>query len=943
VTHDERHQRIDALFDAVLDLPTGEQDAYIDRACGDDLALRTEVHELLRAHRRPGSVLDTPAAQLSSMLSDTLGDELPTCIGPFRLIRPIGEGGMGQVFLGERDDGQFAQRVAIKFIKRTAPGMVRRFMEERRILALLEHKHIARLVDGGITDGGLPYFVMEYVDGVPIDRYCDEHDLSIESRLALFANVCDAVNYAHQRLIIHRDLKPSNILVTSEGEVKLLDFGIAKLVGVDGGNGQGDDTLTGVRVMTPDVAAPEQVRGEPVCTSTDVYALGVLLYQLLTGTRPYDVRGKSLREVEQIVCEVMPPAPSTRVRDSWRRTVRGDLDLIVLTALQKETRRRYGSPAQMAEDLERYRLGHAIHARADSAAYRLRKFVSRHRAAVATATLGVALLVGGAARERLLRQRAETEARKSAEVEEFLINVFDVADPFGLGGSDGTNVTARDLLERGARRIDSTLATQPEVQAELRTVLGRVYANLGLYDRATPLLERSLAQHKALHGDTHLAVARSMDLLGASLTRLDRYTDAEPLLRTALAQRRQLAGPASAETAESLEHLATLLEEQSKFAAAESLHTEALALRRALHGDSAAEVANDLNNLALVKYRRGRSAEAEPLYRQALAIEERTLGPQHAFTAATMQNLGQALDVMGKPEEAEQLYRRALAAKRVTLTDKHPSVTISLNNLGWFLATKRNKMSEGEAMIREAITLDRQIFGPKHSYVAEGLRNLGGVLRVEGRLTEADSVLNEAVAMDRELLGPRHQKLAAILAQLGQVRYQLNDVDGAIRLTREAHGIYRELVGDAHSNTITVQGNLARLIAEGGDPIEAETMARAARAPLDSSTENGRVQIIGADRTIGWAMMRQGRFAEARPILERNLADTEKKYGADNFRTGLAKVLLGQTLHGAGARADGLRLVREGAATLQQSRAEQPRLAIYANSVVTRLGARAAR
>ena len=487
----DRHQWIDALFDALLDLPPDEQMAFLDRAAANNPELHDEVLLLLRAHRRAEGFLDSPAPGVANVLFPSAPDR----IGPWRIVERIGQGGMGAVYLAERADGQFEQRVAVKLIHHATPGLIRRFLEERRILALLEHPGIARLIDGGVTPGGLPYFAMELIDGEPLTRYCDRHDLSLHQRLELLDQVCDAVSYAHHHLIIHRDLKPGNILVTPAGRVKLLDFGIAKVL--SGGNG-GPHPDTQVPAMTPEFAAPEQVKGEAVSTATDVYALGVLLYLLLTGSYPYDVRNKSLVELIRIVCEEDPPRPSIRAPHLARR-LRGDLDLIVMTALHKQPARRYQSPADLAEDLRRVSEGRPILARGDSAGYRLRKFVARHRVAVATAAGLVALLAAGAARERTLRQRAEAEARKATAVGEYLVGVFEVGDPYALERRDGREITARALLDQGARRVDSTLAGQPDVQAQLRTVLGRAYTNLGLFDQATALLQRSLAQDRALY------------------------------------------------------------------------------------------------------------------------------------------------------------------------------------------------------------------------------------------------------------------------------------------------------------------------------------------------------------------------------------------------------------------------------------------------------------
>jgi tetratricopeptide (TPR) repeat protein/predicted Ser/Thr protein kinase len=939
----DRFQRVDAVFDAVLDLPTADQAAYIDRVCGNDADVRAEVIQLLRAHHRAASILDVPATRLAPLVfseSDVLADPTPQRIGPFRVMRAIGEGGMGQVFLGNRDDGQFEQRVALKLIRHPTPALVRRFLEERRILALLEHPNIARLVDGGITPDGFPYFAMEYIEGEPIDKYCESHHLSIDDRLVLFERVCEAVSYAHQRLIIHRDLKPANILVTANGQVKLLDFGIAKLLDSPGSRTNTEETRTGFRVLTPDVAAPEQFRGGHVSTATDVYALGILLYKLVCGERPYDLRGKSAAEMERIVCDFVPPLPSSKTPDAIRRRVRGDLDLIVMTAIQKEEGRRYQSPAALAQDLLRFRAGHAIQARPDSASYRIGKFVARHRAGVAVAALLVVAAAAGATRERLLRQRAELAAKKATEVETFLIQVFDVADPYATEADRG-RISARDLVDRGVRRIDSTLVDQPEVQAELRAVLGRVYANLGLYQQATPLLQASLSQRTRLHGDQDTSVATSMALLGNALAKQDKFDEAEPLLRGAVAQRRQFFGNRHAATATSINLLATLLEDRSKFAEAESLHREVLVISQSVFGDSSLEAAGAMNDLALIRQRLGAFDEATTLYRRALAIQLPRLGEQHATTAATMQNLAQVLQRGGKLDEAEAFYRRSLAAKRVVLGDAHPSVTIGLNNLGVFLVNYRpNGLAEAETLTREAIALDRKIFGDRHTYVAEGLRNLGSILRNKGELVASDSVIRLALAIDRELIGERHEKMANLYAQLSTTRYQMGDSLEGVRLMRESLSRYRELLGEKHINTTVTMVNLARQLSEAGGAVEAESLARVTLARLDSTNAGTRPHHIAALRVLGVSLLERRRVDEAVTVLAMTADMARRDFGDDNLRTAHARLSYGRALLVKGRVADAAPVLRAAQTYFAKHQVDQPRLAGQMAAAMSALGAR---
>ena len=932
----DRFRRIDAIFDAALDQPPEDLVAFIDRECAGDDALRAEVLELVRAYHH-ADVLESAAARVAAPVLDAAATSVrppPERIAAFRVVREHGRGGMGRVFLAERADGEFEQRVAIKLINDGTPGVLRRFIEERRILALLEHPGIARLVDGGLTSGGLPYIAMELVDGEPIDRYCDTHDLSVDQRLELFARVCEAVAYAHGRLVIHRDLKPSNILVTASGQVKLLDFGIAKMVTDVQVTSR---TGTAFQALTPEYAAPEQVRGGAVGTVTDVYALGVLLYLLLAGERPYDIRGKSPAEIERIVCDEVPPRPSARSRPEWRRTLRGDLDLIVMTALQKSEQRRYQSPAALSDDLLRWRQGHPILARPDSAGYRLGKFVGRHRWAVAAGALLMIGLAGAASREATLRARAETEARKAREVEQYLVGVFSVADPNSWDTRDGASITARELLDRGARRIDSALANDPAARAELQSVLGRVYTNLGVYDSATPILRRALAQRAAAAGPDDPAVAETQDLLGTTLTQLNQFDEAEPLLREALARRRRLLGSEHPATAETIEHLATLFEERNQYDSAEVLYREALALRQSRDGEESVPTASAVGNLGLLLYRKGVYAEAESLNRRAVEIELRLLGEGHPLTAASMQNLAQTLQMRGKLEEAESYHRRALEAKRKALGDAHPSVTVSMNNLANLLTRQMDRLDEGEALARQALAGDRKTFGEEHSYVAASLANLGVILRLQGRFAEADSTLRAALAMNRRVFGEHHQRIASNLGALALTRSAMGDGQQAVELMRGSLAEYRRVLGETHRSTLTTMGNLAFVLAEWGDPVEAESLARVSMAGRDADQPEHRVQVLNTELALGKALLAQGRVAEAVPILERVVQHSRVQFGDGTWRTGDALLTYGLALKAAARPREADPVLRAARTALEQNPQGQSRLVTRARAEVAKL------
>ncbi|MDB4884182.1 MAG: protein kinase, partial [Gemmatimonadetes bacterium] len=903
----ERFRQADALFDAALDLSTGEHEAFLARACEGDSALQAEVRRLLAAYQASKEFLEQPSApSVAPLLRSAWGGaEAPQRVGPFRIIREVGRGGMGAVYLAERDDGQFEQRVALKLIRSfgRTDALVERFLGERRILARLRHPNIASLIDGGVMDDGTPWFAMEFVDGQRFDRWCDAANLPIGRRVALLESVCAAVQYAHEQLVVHRDLKPSNILVTPGGELKLLDFGIAKLLGADA-----DATDTQTMAMTLQYAAPEQVRGEPASAATDVYALGILAYEQLTGRRPYDIAGLAPAEVVRIVGEVEPRRPSDTfiapasgepddrasragargaTPDRLRRALGGDLDAIVMKALRKEQARRYPSAAALLDDLHRLRDGRPVMARPDGAAYRVQRFMRRHPAAIATATLLVVLLVGGLLRERTLRKRAEGAARTAQAVKDYMVSVFDVADPYAARAAKGEDVSARALLDRGVSRIDRELGSQPELQPELRSAFGRVYANLGLFDQAAGQSRQALAQLRALHGPKHPDVAEALDALGNTLFRQNRFDEAEPLLREALMQQRTFLGANSAPTATTLDHLASLLQEKGALAPADTLFREALVMRRRLattEQDSIA-LSNALNNLAVLRFVQGAYDDAEPLYRESLAISVRLLGENHPTTAMTVQNLAQVQQFRGKLDEAETLYRRALDAKRRALGDLHPSVTLSMNNLGSFLVRERGKADEADSLFRTAIALDRRLFGDKHGYVAAGLNNLATAERTRGRFAEATRLAREAVGIAKDVYPGANKETAAYLSNLGASLYGLGDLDGAVDALRASVAQYREALGEKHLFTQTVAVNLGRALYDRASFPEADRVFRGAAAALDSVKPSNRTLWIATRVGVGRLMVARGHAQDAIPMLERASAASHEQSGPRHWRT----------------------------------------------------------
>lgn len=711
VMDSSRWNKVQALFEAALERQPAEREAFLREASAGDSTLCEEVKALLEADAAPHSLLDGFAGDAIN-LPEVLSLE-GKLIGVYRIVRQIGVGGMGNVYLAERADGQFEQKVALKLIKLGlgSEEILKRFQSERQILARLQHPNIARLFDGGLTADGRPFFTMEFVEGKPVDQYCDQHQLSVDERLELFQTVCAAVQYAHRNLVVHRDLKPSNILVTEDGAVKLLDFGIAKLLGA-GDEAQSLATLTqmGQRVMTPEYASPEQVRGEPITTASDVYSLGVILYELLSGHRPYQLTDRSPAEVEKAISTTEPKKPSTvashteagiaatpeiisLVRstqpEKLRRQLAGDLDNICLMALRKEPERRYHSVEQFLQDLTRHLQGLPVAARPSTVGYRAQKFVQRHKLGVAMTAALVFLISGliGFYTWRLAneRDRAQLEAQKAAQVSAFLVDLFKVSDP---SEARGRTITARELLDRGAQRLANELADQPEVQAQMMEVTGTVYQSLAQLDSASALLEKSLVIRRKLPGNVQADIARTLWVLGKVKVEQGDYNAADSLQRLALDMRRNLFGNQHEEVAQSLSSLGKIMYQKGEYAPAETLHREALAIRRALFGEVHPGVALNLDDLGWLMYERGKYDAADSLHRQALAIRQKLFGAENLEVAESLNNLGGALYAKGDYENAEPLIREGLAIRRKLLGDDHPQTTFNLTNLAVLLEAK---------------------------------------------------------------------------------------------------------------------------------------------------------------------------------------------------------------------------------------------------------------
>ncbi len=854
----KRWSRIAEIFDQVSELDPAERDHVLSSECRQDNRLRAEVEALLKADGVAEAFLDASASDAADTLMALQkpgpeNERTGEVIGPYRLVRLLGRGGMGDVFLAERADGQFEQQVALKLVRREVAGplLIRRFLKERQILARLQHPNIARLLDGGVSGQGEPYFAMEYVDGCSVVRYCEDHGLDISARLQLFLSVCDALQYAHRNLVMHRDLKPSNILVASDSRVKLLDFGVARLIEEDSEAVSGG-TLTrfGWRPLTPEYAAPEQIRGETITTAADVYSLGAVLYELLTQKRAVEIRQPTPIGIEQAVCATDPAPPSRIAAAETSRQLRGDLDNIVLKALAKQPERRYVSVEALAEDLRRHLDGRPVAAQPGRLAYRARKFVRRHRLGVAAAAVVLILILTGTILVLWQTRAVASESARAREVKTFLLDMFQVSDP---DVSRGREVTARELLDRGSRRIESELARQPDLQVELLTTVGEIYRKLGLYDQARPLLERAIAKARA-------AAPQGDELLAAALS-----------------------------------ELSVVRKEKSDLDGAEALQQEALELRRRLFGAKDPHVALSLAELASIAEARGRYDDGERLFRETLALDRRAYGDENALVATDLDNLGVALWRKGSFDQADSAYREAVRLRRKLLDPTHPDLVTSLGNLA-VLRSSQSRYEESVALQTEVLEIRRKIYGNDHPDVALSLANLAAVLDNWGRFAEAKSYHEQALEIRRRIFGPDNPVTIVNLHGLAISAYRRGDFEEAATAMRTVESQWRKSLGEKAPATLAALNNLGVMLTELGRYPEAETALRTALSLRGEVLGRNHPEAAQSLRNLGALLCRSARYREAEPMLREAMKVFDGSLPPDHTRHAEVRVPLGALL-----------------------------------------------
>jgi serine/threonine protein kinase/tetratricopeptide (TPR) repeat protein len=766
----ERWRVLSPYLDQALEVSAEGRAAWLASISARDATLASELSAILSAHQtvHDSGFLERPVIDPRTAVTQSLAGQV---VGSYRLVSHIGQGGSGSVWLAERSDGRFKGAAAVKLLNIALVGRAgeERFIREGTILARLRHPRIAHLIDAGVSSTGQPYLVLEHVDGQAIDRYCNDHVLGVEARVRLFLDVLEAVSHAHANLIVHRDIKPANVLVSSSGQVKLLDFGIAKLRERDrAGSATTAESSAiarnGGTALTPQFAAPEQLSGEPVTTATDVYALGVLLYVLLTGQHPAGPAVKSEVTLLRATIESDPARVSDAVvsqgepeeslakhaslcgttASRLQRLLRGDLDSIVAKALRKNPTERYASVDAFAADLRRFLRHEMVSARPATPGYRTARFVRRHVAGVTMTVAFVVLVVGLTTvyTRRLSAERdaAQRERAKAVKVSELLMGLLTSADPYAIRTTSG-EPTVRALLDAGAAQVQKDLADEPGLQAEMLTAMGRTYRRLGQFDRAQQLLEAALANGQTAFGPENPQVAQTLDYLGAVLADKGDYAGAGRTLERALALRRKLLGD---------------------------------------HGD----VAVTLVELGRVYQDQGLNRRAEPLHREALDIRRTVLGSEHRETAVSLSDLASVLRLNGDLDGAETLLKQSLELNIKTRGADHPNTAVSLHDLG-LVAAGRGDYLGAESGFRQALALQRKAFGNSHPVMAATLNNLARALREQGRYDEAAEALQEAVQMTRGAFGNDHQLVAIYSINLASIQLARNQPAAAETLLRE--------------------------------------------------------------------------------------------------------------------------------------------------------------
>ena len=944
-TADDALTRLGALLQAALALPPAQRSAWLESLGPADRGLRPELEELLARAARP---LDQGSQGSAQTLEGALA-EGPTVLsapgqggeplGPFRLLQPIAAGGMGQVWLAEQT-GPVRRKVALKVIKAgmDSKEVIARFESERQALALMDHPAIAKVIDAGTTPQGRPYFAMEYVAGIPIDRYCVEHQLSVPERLALFVQVCEGVQHAHQKAIIHRDLKPSNILVTTiddQPQAKIIDFGIAKAIG----QRLTDKTLfteIGAVIGTPEYMSPEQatLTGEGIDTRTDVYALGVVLFELLTRSLPFGARDKdtTVEELRRRIREDEPPKPSTRVRVTGHggagkpadrpaspsmplvRLLRGDLDAVTLKALEKDRRRRYGSPGELAADLGRYLKHEAVLAVPPSASYRIGKFVRRHRFGVATVIAFALVLIAATAVSIRQGLRADREAAAARAVNDFLQNDLlaqaSADNQAGPGARPDPELRVRTALDRAAARLSGKFDRQPELEAAIRSTIGRTYRDLGQYPEAAKQLERALELQRQSLGAESPKTLDTLSQLGDVYRKQGRYPEGEALYDRVIAASRRVLGPEHPDTLNAMYGAASLDDLQGKYPQSEALHRQVLEVRRRVLGPEHPDTLESTNSLAAVLDMEGKYPESEALYRQTIEARRRVLGPEHPKTLWSMNELAWVYIEESKYAQSEELYLQTIEGQRRVLGAEHPNTLASMNGQG-YLYNSQGKYPQAEKLWSQTLESARRVLGPEHPNTLAIANNLAEVSDRQGKYAQAEAIDLSVLEVRRRVLGPEHPDTLASMSNLATAWSHLGRYPQADKLYRETLEIQRRAAGPESAGALSSLAALAANSQRQGSQAAAVAFAAQALAGRRHALGAESPDTLDAAAGLALAYQSQGRFAESEP-LAREAVELDRKLRPDDWERFRDESLLGRSLLGQKEYADAEPLLLQG-------------------------------
>ncbi len=826
----ERWRRIEEVLDVILSNEPHRWRSLAGELCRGDADLRADVDSFLQHAEDARGYLESPPGNTAAALVEETRDATDRDkhsgrrVGPYQIVRELGRGGMSRVFLAERVDGEYSHQVALKLLR---PGLDTdidhaRFRGERQILASLNHPNIARLLDGGATDDGVPYFVLEHVDGQPIDEYARARNLTVDQRIELFLTVCAATQYAHRSLVVHRDLKPSNILVNADGVVKLLDFGLAKLL-EPSGSPDARVSRTAQGWMTPEYAAPEQIRGDPVTTLTDVYQLGAVLFELLSGEPPFSDCDDKLHALQDAVLRDEPESPSSRVAKSGNagtaKRVRGDLDAIVLKALRKEPEQRFDSVQALARDLRAHLSGHPVLARRTTASYRVRRFVRRHRVeTLATAMISLTLVlsaafsISGARRAAGERDRAERALRQSDAVSSFLVHLFETSDP---AETKGDTLDAGELVRRAAARAER-FHGEPAAQARMLEVTGRLYRSLGKYQESYDVLLRAFALRQSKEGSEDLETAATLRLMADALVSLSRVGAADSMAQRALATERRVLGELNPAVGATLQQLANIAVFRGDFGTAERYARHAVDVNQRTLGADDSSTATSHLLLGAVLQREGQFPGAEAEYRRAWKSYERTLGGDNGQVAEAILHVAYIYtDDYGRLADAEPLYRQAIEIRRRAYGDASPSVAYALEDLGTVFS-RRGDHAAAVPLARESFDIIRRAYGAEHPIVATATEHLGETLNQAGLVVEAERLFRISIELHRKARGPDSETLAGPETDLAQILIRRGDYRGAEPLIDDAVRVRLRAYGPQHPMTAKVEALRGMLLTKRG-------------------------------------------------------------------------------------------------------------------------------